>query len=259
MNLKIWLINIVLAAGFVFAAANAWDSWKAQPPEFQPPGAVKKKPAGRPRADLTKPRLGDESEYELVVVQNLFSPDRKEYIPEKPPEEQIDEDESEPEIVEKPLVISGEKVVLYGVVISDDLKTAMINNPGGKLGDKKYLWIAEGQDLANLAVREIHAREVILEGDGEKYQVLLSEKKKEPKTRSTKAAGRSGDSGPTVISGGAISKTETVSGQGSDSAGASSGGKSSSGSGGSIDSGSEKDAEYETIETPFGYIKKKIR
>jgi hypothetical protein len=193
------------------------------------------------------------------VVQNLFSPDRKEYIPEKPPEEQTDEDESGPEIVEKPLVISGEKVVLYGVVISDDLKTAMINNPGGKLGDKKYLWITEGQDLANLAVREIHAREVILEGDGEKYQVLLSEKKKEPQNRRAKAAEKIDDSGPSIISGGSVRTTKSASGAASGSAGGASGGDPSTGSGDSKGSGPEKDAEYETIVTPFGTLKKKIK
>jgi hypothetical protein len=258
MNLKIWLINIVLAAGFVFAASNAWDSWKAQPPEIQSTADARKKPVGRPQADLTKPQQGDEGEYELLVVQNLFSPDRKEYIPEKLPKEGGG-DEKEPESVEKPLVISGEKVVLYGVVISDDLKTAMINNPGGKLGDKKYLWITEGQDLANLAVREIHAREVILEGDGEKYQVYLNEKKKAPQNRRAKAAEKIDDKGPAIISSGAVQKTQSPSGADSGSSGGASGGDSSTGSESPKGSGAEKDAEYQTIETPFGTIKKKIR
>lgn len=244
MSFRIWLLNIVMAGLLAFVGASIWDVWHMDLKEVSNPAAGGSK-AGPPEAGKAEKALHDERKYELLVAQNLFSPKREEYIPPEEPE-------AEKEPKKKTVKISGEGVVLYGVIITGEEKTALINNPGGKLGDEKYQWIREGQTLANLKVEEIKPKEIILNDGSEKYQILLSEKKRrggQPK--------KDKKSGPTVVSGGSLSEktkprstpsqsTSKTSGDGS---------KKELTSG---DSGSEESEEkYETIHTPFGKIKRK--
>lgn len=248
-SFRIWLINIVMAGMLVFAGVNVWDLWHAEPKKVPARSASTDKGRG-PAAGKAEKKLLDEQAYEELVVQNLFAPDRQEYIPPEEPEEP----EPEPEPEKKAVKISGEQVVLYGVVITGGEKTALINNPGGKLGEGKYQWITEGQALGNLTVQGIDPREIVLDDGNQQYQILLSEKK----DRKTKRQAEK-QSGPVVVSGGRSGgKPESASaGSSPASKDAGSGSRKDSGSG---DTGSEaSEEEYQTIETPFGTIKKKIK
>ncbi len=252
MGSRIWLVNILMAGVLVFAGISAWDAWLRELKEI--PG-MDSKSSGGGAQELKKSQtvLFAEQKYDLLVDQNLFSPKREEYVPS---EDSGDEAPPEPEVPEEPDVrISGERVVLYGVVITRGKKTALINNPGGKLGEGEYQWIKEGQALANLKVEAINPKGVVLDDGGQKYQISLMEKKdRKPRGQPDKKGG------PTVVSGGHSSKTSSsVSGSsGSDRGTAGRGSKKHSTSSASSDSGS-KEAEYETISTPFGKIKRRIK
>jgi len=250
MSFRIWFLNIVMAGLLVFAGTSAWDLWQRAPRKIpaKAPAAQQGRGATVGRAES---KLLDEQAYEELLAQNLFSPDREAYIPPEEPEAP-EAQESEPE--QKPVRISGEKVILYGVVITGGEKTALINNPGGKLGEGKYQWITEGQALGNLTVQGIDPRQIVLDDGSRQYQILLSEKKERPAKRQTNQS-----SGPTVVSGGRSPEKSASRAADSQSTSKDSGKGSKNGSA-SGDSGKKaSDAEYRTIETPFGTIKRKIK
>ncbi|MFO7839167.1 MAG: hypothetical protein R6X08_06690 [Desulfosalsimonadaceae bacterium] len=246
MNFRIWLINFFLAALLVVCGLSILRLWESEPQPVREIASEAKK-SDSDAFMKKKSSLMEDRAYELLVRQNLFSPERKEYV-EKSESEGSDAESEQPKI-------SGEQVALYGVIISDGIKTAMINNPGGKLGDKKFEWIKEGQMLSNLEVIEIHPDEVVLDDGGKRYQVLLSEKKQR------KGRGKAGESsGPTVVRGGSGSKkiqsiSTSSSSSSSSSSSPSSSGDASKKASGSSGSGEEK---YELVDTPFGTIRKKI-
>lgn len=246
MNFKIWLLNFFLAALVAACGFRIMHLWEAEPQalaDIPPP-----KQESREASDFKeKNSLFEERAYELLVRQNLFSPDRQEYVPE------TDAEEPEPE-PEGPK-ISGERVILYGVVITGGRKTALINNPGGKLGEGKFLWVEEGQAMSNLKVTAIHPEEIVLDDGSEKYQILLSKKKQRPAGRETDKGG-----GPTVVSGGhspqkVRSSSASSGSEASGAAGGSSGGKSRKTSD-SDDSDSED--KYKLVDTPFGTRRVKV-
>ena len=245
MNYRIWLINIFLAALLVVSGFRIMHMWEAEPQ------AIADMPAQRKDRETTasfeeKQALFEERAYELLVRQNLFAPDRKEYAPETG-------DEQQPESIGPK--VSGETVVLYGVVITEGRKTALINNPGGRLGDGKFLWVEEGQAISNLKVTAIHPEEIVLEDSGKQYQILLSEKKQRP---SPGQAGQS--SGPTVVSSGSSQQKVRSQSVSSSSGLSQQTGGSSSGTAKktrtSSDSGSEE--KYKLVDTPFGTRKVKV-
>ena len=249
LSFRMWLINLVMAGMLVFAGVHVWDLWHAEPKKVPAKASAPENGRG-PAAGKAEKKLLDEQAYEELVVQNLFSPERQEYIPPEEPEEP----EPEPEPKKKAVKISGEQVVLYGVVITGSEKSALINNPGGKLGEGKYQWITEGQALGNLTVQGIDPREIVLADGEQQYQILLSEKKDRKIKRQAEKR-----SGPVVVSGGqSAGKSESAS---ADSAPASKdAGSGSQKDAGSGDTGSEaSEEEYQTIETPFGTIRKKIK
>jgi hypothetical protein len=229
MNPKMWLLNIFLAALIAVCAFQIMHLWQVKPKSMIDIPSPEKE--SRAATDFKeKNRLFEERAYELLVRQNLFSPDRQEYVPEP--------DAEEPEPKPEGPKISGERVALYGVVITAGRKKALINNPGGKLGKGKFLWVEEGEVTSNLRVMAIHPEEIVLNDGSAQYQILLSEKKQ-------RSIGRKGDkrSGPTVVRG-----VES--------------GRSQSGSNGDSNNNQNTtvsaDGKYKIVDTPFGKIKQRI-
>ena len=246
MSVRIWLINIFLIALLVVCAFRIMHLWETEPQAMVDIPSPKKE-SGAASSIKEKRSLLEERAYELLVRQNLFSPERQAYDPE------TDEEQSEPE-PEGPK-ISGKKVMLYGVIITDGRKTALINNPGGKLGDGKFQWVEEGQMMSNLEVMEIHPEEILLNDGSQQYQILLSEKK----SRKSRGQADKG-SGPVVVSGGSSPqkiRSSSVS-SASDSSRSASGSSSSKSRKASPSSDSGSEDKYKLVDTPFGTRRVKV-
>ena len=241
MSVRIWLINIFLTALLVVGGFRIMHLWETEPQAMVDIPSPKKK-SGAAASIKEKRSLLEERAYELLVRQNLFSPERQAYEPE------TDEEQSAPE-PEGPK-ISGHQVMLYGVIITEGHKTALVNNPGGKPGEGRFQWVKVGQAMSNLKVTAIHPEEIVLNDGSEQYQVLLSEKKQPSPGKNIDK-----DSGPKVISGGSSPQKVRSSSASSGASDGSSGGKSRKTSA-SGDSGSED--KYKVVETPFGTRRVKV-
>ena len=229
MNGRIWFVNILLAGMLVFCGISIRNVWQKDLQRISATRAQDARELKTVSTDIEDPLLRDKA-YRLIVNKNLFLPDRKVVTPETGPEEPL---------VQETVKISGEKIVLYGVIITGDMKTALINNPGGKLGgDKKNKWVQEGQALANLRVMAIHPEEILLSDGNQRYHVLLTKNKDRGSDRQ-----RPRQSGPSVVSGGRSRSSSS--------------GTEASG-GGPQSEAISKDGKYKIVDTPLGKIKKRI-
>jgi hypothetical protein len=122
---------------------------------------------------VTREKMPPETAYGAVTDRNLFSPDRAEFV---------EEVQLEAEPVKGDIRISGRKVVLYGVIMTDDYRAALISDPKPKSPKRRSMWVKEGEiigDSAEGVVVSSIQKESITLLDGEKmYEILLYDKEK---------------------------------------------------------------------------------
>ncbi len=238
---RVWVINSVLAIALVICMSNIWDVWHTSTQISSEKRSVADKKEAIQIKKSPRNLVLKASDYQSVVKKNLFSPDRAAAVPAS--------EVVEPEVQD--VRISGEKIVLYGVVIADDYKKALINNPGERNLGVKNRWVREGEHVGNLTVQQIRQDEILLIDGADSYRVLLYDPEKASKisgksaTRSSKSATRrSKEEGqPKVITAGKnprpvekkINKQNKFQEKKTISA----------------------DGKYELIETPLGTIKRK--
>jgi len=117
--------------------------------------------------------------YDAITEQNVFSFNRKEYIP-----EQIIE-EIEEKSVQSVVKISGKIIELFGVIQIGGEHNGLILNPS--VGNaKKYRWVVKGDRIGNLQVTDVLTDRLLLRDGKEKFEIKLRDKKKRKKnTRSS--------------------------------------------------------------------------
>jgi hypothetical protein len=181
---KLWFINIILVLGIIFFAVKTFDIWSTQQTQFPEPISSARQEI-QPEKQLAKRNLPPESSYRAIADKNLFSADRKEYLPPTPDSELEPNLDNETEI--KPFDGFGKNVTLYGVMIWNDTKKALITNPDRKSGDPQDIWIQKGDTLleinrrdkvAALKVHEILNDRVLVKDGSSKYEILLYDKEK---------------------------------------------------------------------------------
>ena len=255
MNLKIWALNMALLVVIIFLGLKVVETLGGGMPAVNVSGkrqpTVSDSRTEQIRAIQTN--LAPKSEYSVVVKKNVFSPERKLYIPEEKPENKESESPSDNP---QPTTKEEIKLELYGVTIGGDTRKAMVSNPVREKGAPAYLWVQAGDRLENLKITEVHQDKIIYEDASRKvHQVSLYDEKE-----GTPFAGRERQSppnrGPTIV--------ETESPE------SGSGGKALSGqssqaeelskrrrSGADSDS-ADSEGEYRIINTPFGEIRRKV-
>ncbi len=196
MSPKLWMVNLVLAALALFFGIHAYRVWDGEVDTGREAPVVERTHQG-PEADaperFVKRRMPAESAYDIVAAQNLFSPDRREIVPDEP----VPEAAPEPVVTGSP--ISGEAITLYGVVILEDFKKALISNPGKPAGGRDQIWVKVGDALSNLKVREILEDRILLAEGAKKYEVLLYDPNKAKSRKVAAPTPPKAAEAPTVI------------------------------------------------------------
>ncbi len=234
MNFKLWGLNILLAAAMTVFSLQAYKTWTA-PQETIPVAEPETSAPKTPLPKLIDFNLPSESVFEDVVRKHLFSENRKEKAIQAPPAEEV-------EVEVKAATISGKKIILYGVIIMDDVKKAMIQNPTRKAGNPEYIWVQEGEKLHNLRIKTIQPDRILLTEKGKKFVVLLHDQ-----TSSKKRAGgtspRKKQKPPTKKTTQSNAKPQSKHIAASPAARPA--------------KAEDSSAEYETIKTPFGTFQRK--
>jgi len=111
-------------------------------------------------------RIPPEKVYDAIRDQNLFSVDRKEYIPEEIPAE------VEEKPVKKTVKVAGTTIELYGVIQIGDKRSGLLLNPV-KDAEKKRQWVVAGDTIGDLEVTKVMEDSVMLRGGGQNYKIKL--------------------------------------------------------------------------------------
>jgi len=177
MFLKIWLANIVLAVAVFFTGMKSIEAWTERHPL--------KIASPQPTSDWSEKRFEKkeappETEYEVVVQGNLFSPDRSEAV-EKPAEDAPAATQSiavGPQL--QMLEQMAKQTSLYGIVIADNRREAFIGEfairrPGtpGESGIKR---VKVGDTVGRFQVKEIQNKGVVLAAEGHEWKISLFDK-----------------------------------------------------------------------------------
>jgi len=235
---RVWIINSILALALVVCCVKIYDVWNS-PAEILPEKkAIDIAEKSKPLKKISHRRISSESEYQEVVDNNLFSSERR--------TKEIENQEVEDE--ETGVKISGETITLFGVILLDDVKKALINDPESKRGEKKSRWIEEGNKVGNLKVKKILHDYVVFTDGSTKYKVLLYDPEKVKKAGRGSKRKKSVSAEPKVISAGEVKKAKKQT-----SPGTSKKAKSKKKDKVTI----SEDGQYEIIETPLGKIKRK--
>jgi hypothetical protein len=272
MSIKIWILNLMLIGAITFSAIKIHDVW-VQKNETVVSKTVNQKvnPEADARSVTFKRKTPPEATYKNVVDKNLFSPDRKEYLPEEPPleeEEPAAEKAAEPEI--KPFEGFGRKVTLYGVLIAGEKKMALISNPERKQGASKDIWVRTGDsilevkqrnEVLSIKVEEILVdRLIVNDGTKNKYEVLLYDKDNPKRREQIKKAATAEVVGTQKRSEAAQREAKTAEAQKRQPtkrkpAKRSAPAKESEAS----KKSSKPKSQYKVVNTPFGEIKRKVQ
>lgn len=225
MSSRIWLINFVLAVVVIFFGIRAYGVWSEGEKGFSEIRAIKR-PLSQTEKRITKRSMPPESDYEVIVGNNLFWVDRSEYIQGK----QETKSAAKPKVDKKLLMrleAALRRIVVYGVIIADGLGRALISNPNLQTGRKTMIpgpggrstrltktgqkpgpsplltqppkrrtkWIKVGDTLGEFKVNDIREGSVLLTAAGNEYQIFLYDKEKPKKRIPVKRKER-----PTVVS-----------------------------------------------------------
>lgn len=260
---KTWFINVILVGCVAFFGAKSIGVWVAGN-GTQTAQAVAEKTKKWQIKKVIREQMPPETTYGAVTDRDLFSQDRVEFVEEVQEAEEA-EAEAVPVPVKEDIRISGRKIVLYGVIMLDDYRTALISDPKPKSSQRPSTWVKEGDIIGEskegVVVSSIQKESIILR-DGEKmYEVLLYDKDK-PRGKVTEQK----QTQPTIVTteSTVVTKkpTATKTQQTTVARPPAPGAKSENNSAISTPpgfttnrGGSPQDGEYKTVNTPFGKVK----
>ncbi|MDD5722764.1 MAG: hypothetical protein PHY29_03390 [Syntrophales bacterium] len=235
--LRAWFINIILAGCVAFVGAKSIGVWSERGGDTVQTIPVAPRAKTGDVKKVTRRVMPPEVAYGVVTDKDLFRPERVEFVEEKT---DVAED-----AVEEDIRVSGKKVLLYGVVIVDDYRVALINDPKPKSPQRTSLWVKEGESVgdSNIVVSAIKKESITLRKGKNTYEVLLYQDGK-PRDKvvaaqeQTKQTAAAGSSAPEVMPGSNNAKPPGVAAK--------------------RDSPPES-GQYKTVNTPFGKIKVKVR
>lgn len=198
---KFWFVNLALALVLVWLGIKTFHLWSEKEEtilEKRVSGHGQERPARRPPGKIP----GSEPDYEVIVNKDLFSPSREAYKGKDAPGS-----EGPARKEDKRVDAALKQMSLFGVVIVDERKRALIQEPGqphpavkGRPQEpgKRQKWVEINESVGEFRVTDIRRDSVTLTVGGADYELLLYDREK-PKIRELVRK----EAGPLVVVGGA--------------------------------------------------------
>ncbi len=179
-----WLIMGILAVLTVLFSVQAARTWFGP---FQVDLAVETDAETQKAVlpPLVKKRKPPKSAYDAIAARSLFSQNRTEDVTETLVGNLKGAETSR----------YAKRIGLFGVIINDGEKMALINKDTGRRGSDDVMWVRVGDTIERVKVAAIERDRILLLENGTHYEVLLSDQR-----HSNKRLKAGKDSGPTVIS-----------------------------------------------------------
>lgn len=181
---RIWLVNGVLIVLLGIIGIGNYRVWtQRDSPALMTP------PTGAPpvsETDTSSRKISmPESVFESLVKKDLFSPERKEFMQDKP--------------APRPSGIQRESLekalALYGTVLLEEYKAALIRELKKKSDGPTERWVRMGDTVGDVRIVDIKKERIVIARGEERCEVYLYDKNKPQKPVTAK----SGESKPLVV------------------------------------------------------------
>jgi type II secretory pathway component PulC len=230
MTPKLFIINILLGILLAVILVKTYGVWKWDEGSLVAP-LTRKASLKLPHVPGIRAYAESEAAYGTITKHNLFSNDRREYVAEAPQEE-------------KPLVvdnrIQGKKIVLYGVVLFQNRKSALISNPVSGKDAQPYVWVREGEHIGGLKMVEIEKDFAVLRERGQTYRILLHGADRDRDRAGAPAGARKVEKARVIVTQPAPAESHPQTPQ-------------------AVRKKADADEGFETVNTPFGVMKLRKR
>ncbi len=117
--------------------------------------------------------------YEAIAAHNPFSPTRSQWNPQQTQQPKIEPKNTTTEDNEKPSaqkqISKGTpaKVALQGIMIIGNERKALIENPNKTNSGKPFVFVSEGEEIAEYKVKKIESDQIILDWYGEEIIIAM--------------------------------------------------------------------------------------
>jgi hypothetical protein len=163
--IRTWVINLLLAGAVVFFGYQTLEVWFPNDKLEVNQPARKALAAGAHRRVAYR-RNPPYKTYEVITQRNLFASDRREELPDATPAP----------TPAKPAPQLDSRFALFGIVISDSEKKALVSNLDKKTAvEKDYIWLKIGDKIGQLSISEIYPEHIIVTQGGYPYIIRLSD------------------------------------------------------------------------------------
>ncbi len=204
---RIWLVNAILALFVAFFFVKAYEVWFEENKGMEIPKTVQNPIPSDPNSleVLDKINIPAESEYSVLMTQNLFSPERTEILPDEAKPAEGEETISAAQ--QKNLEQSLKKITLYGMVITETTAEALISDvvvaPAVQKGRtlnrnrikiNKTKWVKVGDALGEFQIADINPEGILLKAGSATFDLRLYDAERIKKRVPVKQK-----EGPTVV------------------------------------------------------------
>ncbi len=161
-----WLVNIALACTLVFLAGKIYQVWTQEPVR---PGDGESAPAeqrsGRSsrQPPVRRPPL---SRFDAIAEKNLFTKERREPSSPDAPVDPKSTDQSR----------YARKIALYGVVIRDGTRTALVGTVRSRRSPNASTWVRVGDAIDRVTVVGIETDRIYVEEGSATFEVKLDDR-----------------------------------------------------------------------------------
>ncbi|MDN3514866.1 MAG: hypothetical protein NG747_10750 [Candidatus Brocadia sp.] len=180
-KVKLWkhylpIINLVLLIGVIYLTVVSVLLVYSPPDD-----AIKSEKYGEeipmkidplPPLDMDAKPIND---YELILSNNPFSPNRTAWAPPETKAESKKQEEAIAQATENQQKPRGtpRKITLRGTLILGGIRKALIENPDQAVNKKPFIFIEEGEEIAEYKVKNIEPDQIKLDWYGEEQIVVM--------------------------------------------------------------------------------------
>lgn len=115
--------------------------------------------------------------YETIASNNPFSPNRSQWNPQQTQQPKTEimntEDDAEPFAQQQKPTGTPAKFNLQGIMIIGSERKALIENPNKSNNEKPFVFVSEGEEVAEYKVKKIEPDQIILDWYGEEITISM--------------------------------------------------------------------------------------
>ncbi len=183
---RFWWLNFALSIILIFLIINTIMVWQRD--VIIEPSKKTDSNIQWPKPLYKENQKPDREQYDTIAKKNLYNSQRKENVQKpkvkkevKPIIQTVAAPKSDPKpVLEEIGILEKNDLNLFGVIIMENLKTALINNVG-KEKTTKQVWVKSKDRIGEYTIEKILSEMLIVSYAGKQYKVPLFEKKENGK------------------------------------------------------------------------------